>query len=301
VLRLGLPFALVVLLLMPAAEYPTWRQAGGAPGVAAYMAAFARLPFWPCGPVWFLWLLLVGDIAAALFYRWMRRLGEAGMLLTARAAARPGRGIAAFLALSALAYVPLALVFTPQQWEQIGPFSLQLSRPLHYALYFFAGVGLGAAGIERAPFTADGLFARHWRRWLLAAWASFALWLLLTWLTLRPDRAAWVPALDDLSYVLACAANCGAVLAVFLRFARRNAPMLDSLRNNAYGMYLVHYLFVVWLQYAVLSAAWPAVAKFACVFAGTLLASWGLSAALRLLPPAAQVIGGNRRPIPRPS
>ena len=39
--------------------------------------------------------------------------------------------------------------------------------------------------------------------------------------------------------------------------------MLDSLSANAYGMYIVHYLFVVWLQFALLNAALPAVGKVA--------------------------------------
>jgi glucans biosynthesis protein C len=64
-LRLGLPFALVVAILMPAALYPTYLQTASDPGLAAYWRHWLALPFWPCGPVWFLWLLLVGDFGAA--------------------------------------------------------------------------------------------------------------------------------------------------------------------------------------------------------------------------------------------
>jgi surface polysaccharide O-acyltransferase-like enzyme len=60
--------------------------------------------------------------------------------------------------------------------------------------------------------------------------------------------------------------------------------VLDSLSRNAYGMYLVHYVFVVWMQYAMLNAPLFAVAKAVIVFGVTLVLSWTMSAALRRLP-----------------
>ncbi len=64
-LRLGLPFTVVVLVLMPLAHYPTYLQTATEPGLAAFWRHWLALPLWPIGPMWFLWLLLVGDIAAA--------------------------------------------------------------------------------------------------------------------------------------------------------------------------------------------------------------------------------------------
>jgi hypothetical protein len=48
-----------------------------------------------------------------------------------------------------------------------------------------------------------------------------------------------------------CPPNKGASTAR-LRFATRHSRSLDSLSESAYGMYLVHYVFVVWLQYLLL-------------------------------------------------
>ena len=42
---------------------------------------------------------------------------------------------------------------------------------------------------------------------------------------------------------------------------------------NAYGMYLVHYVFAIWLQYALLVTGLLAIGKAAIVFGGTLLVS----------------------------
>jgi hypothetical protein len=59
-------------------------------------------------------------------------------------------------------------------------------------------------------------------------------------------------------------------------------------------MYLVHYVFVVWLQHALLGVGLAAFVKVSVVFGGTLLLSWGTIAAIRRIPPAAQVIGAGR-------
>ncbi len=297
-LRIGLPFAVVVLFLMPVANYPTYLQGAAAPSVAAYWRHWLALPFWPAGPMWFLWPLLVAGIAAAALYRFAPQAGRAWAWI---AASRPARLAAGFLVLSLLAYVPLALAFTPWPWAQFGPFSFQESRPLHYALYFFAGVGLGAGGIGRPFFAPDGVLARRWPLWLGFAAASFLLWMGLTWLTMTGSPPLILRALAYAGFPLACFGSCFAVLAVFLRFGRSNSRLVQSLRLNAYGIYLVHYPFVVWLQYALLPFAWPGIVKAATVFTGTLLASWATTAAIRLLPPAAAILGTRRQALPRAS
>src|SRR2546423_6400943 len=58
ILRLGLPFVLAVAILMPPTLYPTYLQTASNPSVADYWRHWLALPFWPCGPMWFLWLVL---------------------------------------------------------------------------------------------------------------------------------------------------------------------------------------------------------------------------------------------------
>ena len=69
---------------------------------------------------------------------------------------------------------------------------------------------------------------------------------------------------------------------------------MDSLSESAYGMYLVHYLFVVWLQYVLLGAALLAVVKAGIVLAGTLLLSWAAALAFCHVPTGARLIGTKR-------
>jgi glucans biosynthesis protein C len=296
VLRLGVPFALVVAFLVPPSLYPTYLQTAGDPSVAGYWRQWLALPFWPCGPMWFLWMLLAADSGAAAVYQFAPRLGNLLGGLSAIAEARPARCLSWFLLISALAYVPMAVAFTPSAWTQLGPFGFQLSRPLHYAVYFFAGVGIGAGGIERGLLAPDGALARRWAVWALAALMLLLAWMGLTGLSLKagPSVPLALQIFAALSFVGACFASCFAVLAAVLRFAARRLPWLAGLKDNAYGMYLVHYLFVVWLQFGLLGAPVPAIVKGVVVFGGTLLLSWGSVAALRRLPSVGQIIGADR-------
>jgi hypothetical protein len=80
------------------------------------------------------------------------------------------------------------------------------------------------------------------------------------------------------------------MLATFLQFARRRRAALEWARDNAYGVYLVHYVPVVWLQYWLLGAAIPVVAKGATVFIVSAALSWVAVALLRRIPAVRAVI-----------
>jgi glucan biosynthesis protein C len=311
-LRLGLPFAVVIVLLMPLALYPTYVQSTGHATVAGYWHAWLQLPFWPNGPVWFLWLLVLWDVLAAGAYLLLRRHGDRVLRLSHYARRRPAIFIGGLLLLSALAYVPLALIFGPASWSQTGPFAFQFCRPLQYVLYFFAGAAIGACGIERGLFAPDGPLVRRWARWMVAAIVLFFAWGGLTALA-YPDPWSSAPttplalrALAELSYALACLASCFFVFAAAVRFAGVrsggvSARLLDSLKANAFGMYLVHYVFVVWLQFALLGLELPGIVKAAIVFSLTLTLSWCVTAALRRVPAVGPIIGADRRPAARPA
>lgn len=302
-LRLGLPFAVIVLVLMPLAHYPTYLQTGADPGLEAFWRHWLALPLWPIGPMWFLIVLLAGDLLAAAVYPLLAPHADKVLRLSSYARRHPARFFARMLLASAIAYIPLELAFGALAWFHRGPFSFQMSRPLHYAVYFFAGAIVGACGIERGLLALDGPLARRWKTCLSSALASFMLWLALT--ALVRSEADAVPLglriADDLSFALACLSSCCFALAFGLRFVRLPSQALDSLKANAYGMYLIHYVFVVWLQYALLGPAWPGIVKGTMVFAGSLALSWAASEALRQIRLVAQVIGADRRrPIPAP-
>jgi hypothetical protein len=296
-LRLALPFALVVYLLMPIAHYPVYRVTAVDPSVSAFWQHWLALPFWPNGPAWFLWILLVLNLAAVALFAVAPQCGRALGRLASAAGAQPLRFFIGLAAASAIAYLPLAFIFDPWSWQEMGPFGFQLSRPLHYAVYFFAGLGIGAAGIERGLLASDGALARQWARWFCAWIAFFLLWIIPMTLIvdIEPQAPLWLRLLAESGFVLACASGCFFLIASFLRFAGAFSRVFASLSDNAYGMYLIHYPFVIWLQYALLPAPLFAPVKAALVFAGTLTLSWALTAGMRALPLGSRRLAAERR------
>ena len=74
------------------------------------------------------------------------------------------------------------------------------------------------------------------------------------------------------------------ILAYFLRFKQSGWSMLDPMQADAYGMFLVHYPIVLWLQYWLFDYDLPAIVKAAIAFVLTVALSWALTAALRKIP-----------------
>jgi len=68
-LRLGAPCALAIIVLSPLAYYPAYRVTAVDPGVSAYWQHWLSLPFWPCGPQWFLCQLMGFNILAVGMHR----------------------------------------------------------------------------------------------------------------------------------------------------------------------------------------------------------------------------------------
>jgi peptidoglycan/LPS O-acetylase OafA/YrhL len=292
IVRLGIPFAFAAGILAPLAYYPSYRVTGADPGFAAYWRAWTSLPGWVSGPAWFIWVLLAfGCLAAGLYAfapRWGERLGR----LTVSANTRPFAVFATLLAVSAAAYVPLVLIFGATQWLQVGPFAIQASRILHYAVYFIAGIGVGAVGLNASLLAPDGMLQQHWRRWAIASPIVFLLTTALViadYVLKGGEQPGWEIA-NGLAYVTCCATTSFAVMAVFVRFARRRSTVWDSLAANAYGMYLIHYVFVTWIQFALLPSDLPALSKCVLVFSSVLALSWGSVALLRRIPVVGRVL-----------
>ncbi len=298
--RLGVPFLLSVFVLMPIAYYPTFLRYH-LPGTTD----FSFLHFWwrtitigpwPSGPAWFLWVLLTFDaVAAAVGLAMPRAIAALGRLVFA-ARHRPVAAFVAFLIFSIAVYLPLRLIFGDGSWlEPRGyPLPIQTSRILLYAGYFFAGVGVGAVGLRAGLLAEDGELAKRWSLWLGWALLFYAAILALVYV-----KHHWIdldspPPVFHISYGLAFALFSGAMVfavpAILLRFAKSGWGLLDGLRPSAYGIYLLHYIFIIWLQYAVYDYSLPAIVKCAIVFAGTLSLSWALTVALRRIPFVARMI-----------
>jgi glucan biosynthesis protein C len=284
--RLFIPFAIAVTFLMPLAYYPAWLLAKNNPDPLAFLADFFTVEAWPAGPPWFIWVLCAFNGLLALAYRLARpRLDKAAGNLSGLAN-RPGRLLLGWYAFTWVIYIPVMLLATPGRWTGIGPFDFQVSRILLYFGYFILGALIGGQGLEKGLLATTSSFQKKAMPWLAACILAYTLLKIsespldnllaqnqLTHLQARLlYRSLWV---------LSCTASSMAFLSLFPRLFRRSYKVWDSLSANAYGIYLLHYIFVIWIQFLLLQTVLPAPAKFLITFLLSLSLSWLVTARLR--------------------
>src|SRR5882757_6460191 len=68
-LRLGLPFAIAALTVIPIAYYAIALRQQPELGFSAFWWKTVTVGPWPSGPIWFVWVLLVFDLTASVLYR----------------------------------------------------------------------------------------------------------------------------------------------------------------------------------------------------------------------------------------
>ncbi|HLJ47826.1 MAG TPA: acyltransferase [Bryobacteraceae bacterium] len=289
--RLGVPFIAAAAIIAPLAYYPAYLVTGADASPVVFLRQWFSMKDWPAGPAWFVWVLLAFDCVAAALFAFMPKWGETLARVTSGAIRRPIAFFGLLLAVSAAVYIPMALTFSPVDWSAFGPFTFQTSRILHYFLYFAAGIVVGAYGLDRGLLAMGGKLARRWPLWVTAMLLAFGFATVIFFASLQdPKNPAFWGTLNGFAFTLSCAASSFAFLAVFVRFAQRSRPLFNSLRDNAYGMYLIHYAFASWLQYCLLKTALPAIAKGSLVVAGTVVLSSLAVAAMRRIPAVARVI-----------
>ena len=276
-IRLGIPFVIGFPLLIPLAYFPGQLEIeqifGGRTNYIDFWLSMAQTGFVTSGPLWFLWLLLTFNCFIVVLYRVALHLGD---MSESRASAVLRHQLTFFgilTVISTFAWLPMVSAFGPFHWSGIGPFTFQTSRILLYFVYFLAGTVVGAFGIEKSMFRSNSKLARYWWIWLIVG--------LIAWLNIQHYFAI---------FTIACAAIIFGAIGIFLRFTKQRIGIIDNLSDNAYGIYIIHYVFVTWLQYWLLSANLHAIPKATIVFTGTLILSWGSIAAIRRIPVVAKVI-----------
>jgi hypothetical protein len=294
-LRLGLPFVIAAFTIIPIAYYAIALRQQPDIGFAAFWRKTITVGPWPSGPIWFVWVLLAFDLMASVLYRLSPNLLDPIKRLSLRGYDRPAEFYQFLLGVTAVVYVPARVYFGPSHWFEFGPFDVQASRVLLYAAYFFIGAGVGAANFDRGLLSADGRLAKSGWGWAITTLIPYCLlWVLITIkreiLGNPPVLPAWYEAAYGLLFVAFSAAVLFAILAYFLRFKRSGWSVLDLMQSDAYGIFLVHYPIVLWLQYWLFDFDIPAIVKAMMAFVLTVALSWAATAVLRRLPGAARVL-----------
>ncbi len=294
-LRLGLPFAIATLTIIPLAYYAIELRQSPNTNLAVFWWKMVTVGPWPSGPVWFVWVLLALDLTAFLFYRFTPLLLDPINRISLSSHSRPAIFFLFLLLATALLYVPARVYFGAGRWFEFGPFSLQASRVLLYPTYFFVGAGVGMANFDRGLLGTDGHLAKSRWHWVVVALLSYCLlWMLIYVKREVLGNPVWLPNWYEASYglffVAFSAATMLAILGYFLRFNRSGFTLLDTIRTDGYGMFLVHYPIALWIQYWLYDFDAPAFTKALITFVLTVLFSWGAAAALRAIPGAARVL-----------
>ena len=276
--RLGIPLLVGVTVLIPVAYYPTILEIelvfGKGQSFREFYIDFAARGFGPPGPLWFVGLLLILDCLAALLYVVLPKSKGASIERKVVVLDNAVMFALMLLGLTLVTYLVMTALIDPGQWIAIGPFSVQIARLFLYLVFFASGVAIGARGVERSAFRGNGGFAKRWWAWVLAGVLAYA--------GLGASSALFGKSmLTNAAFAAAAAFMVLGVISLFVRFARRHVLALDGLSANSYGIYILHYTVVIWLQYAVLRVPLPAVVKATVVFLFSVSICWGLAAALR--------------------
>lgn len=289
VLRLGLPFVVTAGLIAPMAYYATYLGTLRAAGPWGFLTTWLALGSWPAGPAWFLWVLLVFDVfvvaATVTLPGLLARLRRAWLA----GVDHPGRIFVTILVLSIIPYAALRFTVGPFRWFSFGPFYGQSSRIPIYFLYFALGVVAGPKNDEGSLLSIQGGLARCHLRWMVGAALVFGAAIAAFLASYR--STAWLPAaVSSVMYPLCCLTNNIALVALFLARVTARRPIIDDFSRCAFGIFLVHYPFVTFLQRAALDVSAHPILKTALVSLVALMASWATVKILRWLPGVSRVI-----------
>lgn len=280
-LRLGIPFMAGATLLAGVTYFPPFYLAHHNGSLSAYILDFLTVEQWPAGPAWFIWVLLVFNILLLMMWRptkgAVRWLGEKMQYL----AQRPVLAVGVWIGVTWAAFTPLAFSVGHGTWTGWGPFDFQLSRIVLYGVYFVLGAGVGSTDFNQGIFGERSRLVAHWKIWVVMALLIYAV---LVWASNFEGLRALVVqgAISEFCgwmvyfglFAASCVCSCLAFLTAFRKLAGRPVRWWENLSENAYLIYLLHYTFVIWLQWWWMGAAWHAGIKFFLTFSISMALSW---------------------------
>jgi len=273
--RLGIPFLVLAFFLAPLAIWPCYLLSSPI-DPTPYWIRYFTTDEWRIGTGWFLWVLLAFDGIVALAYRYVPNVFS----LLRR---EPGGFLVLIVGL--ITFVPFCPITDVETWIMwFGPFDAQPAKLLLYFGYFLLGVALGGGETWRRPGRPRG-----WGWWigfgLLGFGGEIAVFLVWGWMPAWPIKI-----LSGSAFIAACTGFGLGALGFFHRYVRGHRPVFDSLADNSYGIYIFHYAIVLWTQYLMVPLAWAGSLKFVVAMVVGVTASWGVSAALRQMPPVRRIL-----------
>ncbi len=261
--RLGIPFVVASISIIPLAYWPS-RMLSVPEPQSSFWITFFTSDGWPSGPGWFLWVLLAFSSIVALVYR-------IAPSILVRLRKQPN--VFVIFLVTIIAYLPVSLYIHPFSWMSLGgPLDVQTSRVVLYFAYFLLGAVVGACKQWRRIG-----WPKLWGAWLILGFISFFVYIRLLASDAIQLNNSVSRVILSVPFTVSCASLSLGFLGAFRKFVRKQHPIFDSLSANAYGIYIIHYVFITWIQFFLLSSFWPAWIKFFITLIGGFALSWGTS------------------------
>jgi glucans biosynthesis protein C len=273
--RLGIPFVIAATLLAPIAYYPSWLL-GDSASQGGFLIRFFTTDEGSAGPAWFIWVLLAFCVIVATAYNFIPNL----MKKLSWSPKSAGNLVFMVLVVTLLATIPMQLFLAPGEWFRVaGPLYFPASRSTLYFAWFLLGVALGSADAEHS-LSRENL--KLWPFWLIIGAIGYAMHGVLSSGKYLAGTPAWVLRLVlATAFSFCCTFTSLGAIGLARSCFRTSWSPADNFSENAYGVYIFHYGFVIWVQFSLLSQPMPAVVKFFITFSIALTASWFSTALLR--------------------
>lgn len=293
-MRLGIPFVLGSFFIMPLAYYASWQLTSKDAGYFAFWLQFI-LRTWIPGPLWFIWMLLLFDIiAAVIFFTLPKRSFKIADMICITGKRRPWMIAIVMFFVCAFLYIPMLSRFGFRTWTAFLtlPFVFQVPRfGLHFA-WFFLGLLIGYSSLDRGILANDGIMAQHWRRWISSCFIAYNILVFVPRIPILSLHLSlrMLGAIEAVFWVVSCVTSCFGFFALFRNIVKKHRLWMDSISRCSYAIYLVHWLFVLWLQRLLLNQPMHASFKFLLVFIIATFLSWITAQFLLKIPKANQVL-----------
>ncbi|WP_430885947.1 acyltransferase family protein [Fusibacter sp. JL216-2] len=277
--KLGVPFVLGVLLLVPLAYYPAVLQRAHIRDIQVldygkYWIQLANFKFLS-GPFWFVGMLLLFTILSTVIYFFKPSLQVSLRDRHKKVFENEWVFTSLLILASAVAYIPMLSKYSPYEWIGIGALSFQAVRIFHYGIYFLAGLLTGAYGINKSF-----LMKNHEKSWRWLIWIVFGVIVFFT-----------VSFENPFHFILSCASFSLGLLNLFCRFFNQQNALMTLLNKNGYGIYILHYPVSSWIQWAMVSWQMSPLFKGMITFAFSLAISCALTSLIMRSAKVRKILG----------
>lgn len=275
--RLYVPFLIIGLPTVLLGYFTGYIISNGDFNFANHIVDFVFVQKIPIGHTWFISLLFFYCLFFATTYSYLENAcsylfkylkNKNGVLI-----------IALVILILTISYAPLSYVLGMNSWMELGLFDFQMNTFFYYYVYLLVG-----SFLYETNFVTSNNRSSKWGVWLCISILSFVL-LALSYDTLNGDLFSINPLAPSgytlLLRPLTASLFCGFFIVFFKKHMNFSNSLLNALHNRSYAIYLVHFVFIFWVQYLLLDIGISPVFKILIVFITTFLLSWLLAGALK--------------------